>query len=283
MAIEYINLEESKPLEKLQALFIGPEKGGKSWLAATAPKPVLFFDFDQRARSLAGRHEVYAMSFRDPAPNMQPTAFNEFLDVMTKLEQGQTLKDINPAMPLARPATVVLDSISTMAKSAGRYAMYTNQDVRRRLSFGSWSVDIQKNFDAWNAEMTTIENAVLRCLATSFHVIANVHECEEESETSTPENKKFTGRVGIYPARYQLLLKYFNEVWHVEQAPDPQAPNGPWKPRAQVKPDHRCPWAVTTLDLDKFEPCDIQGMLAKHLARHPLKATQQAQQTITKT
>lgn len=266
MSIEYQSLETVKPFQKLQLLEIAKEKAGKSWLAATAPKPILFFDTDLRAGSLAGREGVFAATLRDPAPHLQPTAFNEILDILTKLEQGATLADLAPGWPSVKPATIVGDSVTTIARAAARFALYTNTDIRRRLSFGSWSVDFAKNFDAWNAEMSTIEALILRCLALPYHFIATIHESEEESEDSTPEKKKFTGKIGVFPARYQLLLKYFNDVWHLENAPDPDnASSSIYKPRVQVRPDYRCPWAVTTLNLtEQYQKPNIADMLDKH-------------------
>lgn len=266
MSIEYQSLETVKPFQKLQLLEIAKEKAGKSWLAATAPKPILFFDTDLRAGSLAGREGVFAATLRDPASHLQPTAFNEMLDILTKLEMGTTLKDLCKEWPLARPETIVIDSITTAARAASRYALYTNTDIRRRLFFGNWSVDFAKNFDAWNAEMTTIESLVLRCLALPFHLIATIHEAEEEAEDSSPEKKKFTGKIGVFPARYQLLLKYFNDVWHLENAPNPDnLTSSIYVPRVQIRPDYRCPWAVTTLNLtEQFQKPDIAGMLLKH-------------------
>jgi hypothetical protein len=276
MSVEFQSLEQVKPFQKLQALFVSREKAGKSWLAATAPKPILFLDFDLRAGSLAGRQGVFAATLRDPAPHLQPTAFNEMLDLFTKFEQEASLKDLNPTWPAERPATIVLDSISTMARSAARYALYTNADIRRRLTFGNWTVDVQKNFDAWNSEMSTIESVVLRCLALPSHCIATIHQAEEQTEDSTPDKKKFTGKIGLFPARYDLLLKYFNDVWHLENSPDPRNPSSTvYKPLVQVKPNYRCEWCVTTLDLDdQYQEPDIASMLAKHNAKHVSKLPQ---------
>lgn len=270
--IELNDLAKRRPFEKLQLLEVAKEKAGKSWCAATAPKPVLFYDFDLRANALSGREGVYAITFRDPAPHMQPSAFNEMLSCTTILENDGTLKGLGFAdAPVGlKPATIVVDSVTTMARSASRYALYTNKDIRRRLEFGSWSVDFARNFDAWNAEMTTIESVILRLLALPTHLIATLHEEEEKSDDSTPEQKRFTGKIGPFPARYSLLFKYFNDVWHFDNAPDPKNPSSTqYKSRVQCRPDYRCPWAVTTLDLDQFEEPDIQKMISKHLSRHP--------------
>lgn len=277
--IEILDLEQKRPFDKLQVLEVGKEKSGKSWCAATAPKPVLFFDYDLRARALSGRKGVYALTFREPAPHLMPTAFSDTLDFLTKLEQYRNLAMLDKMFPNTEPATIVLDSVTTMAKAAGRAAMYSNQDIRRRLTFAgkstetSWSVDFAKNFDAWNAEMSTIESVVLRFLALPYNVIATIHEAEEQSEDSTPEKKKFTGRIGAFPARYELLFKYFNELWHFDNAPDPDAPSSPiYKSRVQVRPDYRAPWCATNLMLDQFEKPNIEDMIKKHLSRVPQQA-----------
>jgi len=279
--IELNDLADQQPYEKLQLLEIGKEKSGKSWCAATAPKPILIFDFDLRAKALSGRNGVYAVTLRDPAPHMQPTAFNEMLSVITQLEQGADLRALGftKAPPGLKPVTIVTDSITTMARSASRYALYTNTDIRRRLSFGSWSVDFAKNFDAWNAEMTTIESVILRLLALPTHLIATLHEEEEKSEDSTPDKKKFTGQIGPFPARYSLLFKYFNDVWHFDNAPSMSNPSSTvYESRAQCRPDYRCPWAVTTLDLDQFEKPNIEQMLSKHFTRNPKSSRPQLAQ-----
>lgn len=265
---EIKDLETIEPFSRLQLLEIGKEKSGKSWCAATAPKPVLFFDFDLRADSLGKKPGVFALTFRDPAPHLQPYAFNQLLDVLTKLEQECDLRDLGFTRvdKGVKPATIVDDSISTIARSASRYALYSNSDIRRRLSFGNWTVDFAKNFDAWNAEMSTVESLVLRQLALPFHFIATIHESEEETEDSTVDKKKFTGKIGPFPARYQLLFKYFNDIWHFDNAPSLTTPGSSiYESRTQVKPDFRCPWAVTTLRVaGQFVKPNIEALINEH-------------------
>jgi AAA domain len=271
---EPIDLEERKPFDKLKTLLIGREKSGKSWLSATSEKPVLIHDFDLRADSLSGRPGVFALQYKDPAPHMQPTAFPEFLDVLTKLEQGADLRDLGFARvdKGVRAKTHVPDSITTLARAACKSALYSNTDIRRRLTFGGvWQVDFVKNFDGWNAEMSTVESVILRAMSLKAHLICTIHEAEEQTEDSKPDAKKFTGKIGVFPARYDLLLKYFNDVWHIEQAPSVETPSlQSYTPRVQVKPDYRAPWAVTTLDIPTmYVKPDIQWMILEHLKKHP--------------
>jgi hypothetical protein len=269
--IKATDLATTEVFTKLQLLEIGMEKSGKSWCAATAPKPILFFDFDLRANALAGKKGVYAITFSEPDSSQQPQAFVEFLDVLTKLEGGADLRQLGiPNVDAGvKPVTIVPDSITTLARAVNRYALYANNDIRRRITFGGkFSVDFVKSFDGWNAEMTTVEQAILRCLAMPYHLITTLHEEEEKSEMSTPEKKQFTGKIGPFPARYQLLFKYFNEIWHFANMPDKKAPASTiFKPYAQVKPDYRSPWCCTNLrGLEQFEEPDIEAMIKKHVA-----------------
>src|ERR1700756_3093314 len=121
MTIQIHDLGNEQPGSKLQLLIVGAEKSGKSELAATAPEPVLFLDFDLRADSLAGKKGIYACTFRDPADTLtQPTAFNELLDFVGKLEKSLLLKDLGftSAPDGLAVKTVVFDSISTIANAS---------------------------------------------------------------------------------------------------------------------------------------------------------------------
>lgn len=286
MPIEYKDLENKKPFEKLAILEVGEEKSGKSWCAATAPKPILFLDFDLRADALAGRAGVYAITYRDPESHMQPTAFCDMLDTLTKLEQGADFRTLGIATAPEglRPATLVLDSISTSARAAMKYALYTNKDITRTLTFGGkLQVNFVRNFDGWNAEMSSLEAVVLRCLAMPFNFVSTLHEVDEETGDSTPEKPKFTGKKGPYPVRYKMLFKYFNELWHFENAPSLANPASQvYLPRVQVKPDYKCPWAATAMLLDQYEQPNIEAMITKHLSREQAAKAQAEYDAILK-
>lgn len=270
--IQATDLATAKVFDKLRLLEVGMEKSGKSWCMATAPKPILVFDFDLRAGALAGKKDVFALTFSEPDSSQQPQAFCEFLDVLTKMESGADLRSFDDTWKIdkgVKPATISPDSITTLARAVNRYALYANEPIRRRITFGGkFSVDFVKSFDGWNAEMMTVEQAILRCLAMPYHFVTTLHEEEEKSEMSTPEKKQFTGKIGPFPARYQLLFKYFNEIWHFANMPDKKVPNSTiFKPYAQVKPDYRCPWVCTNLSgLEQYEDPNIEAMIAKHVA-----------------
>ena len=53
-----ISAEAVRPDENLCIALVGPLKSGKSWLSCTAPAPILNYDLDNRAASIAGKAGV---------------------------------------------------------------------------------------------------------------------------------------------------------------------------------------------------------------------------------
>lgn len=256
--MELVIADQITPFTKLKLAEIGPEKSGKSRLAATGRKPVLFFDFDQRAESIAGISGVYVITFRDRGYPYQPEAFSEMLDVMTKLEQSLDLSllgfDVPPGTLVK---TIVDDSMSTMAKAAMEFALFTTKEIRREISVGGkMMVRIPKSYDAWAAEMSMVEAVVLRQLALpGVDVITVFHEAAEEAPESTDTNPRFTGKVTTFPVRYHRLLKFFNEVYRITRA-------GGTVPQVKIAPDYQFTTA-TCLNLDPVEQPNIEEMLRK--------------------
>jgi hypothetical protein len=248
---EIVSLEKASPFEKLSLIEVGPEGAGKSWLAATGRKPVLFLDFDRRSNAVAHKHGVYAITKEvvDPAWPNQPTAYQNTINVLGELEQGKII------CGGAVPRTLVFDSVHTFARACMAYALFTTPDIRRVINAAGQQIHLPKGFDAWNAEMSLIEGAITRALAIpGLDVIATLHETAEEAPESTTERPSFTGKITVYPVRYKLLLKYFNEVWRLERTSK--------IPVVQVIPD----WKFTcksNLGIDKMEEPDIAKAIAK--------------------
>lgn len=96
--------------------------------------------------------------------------------------------------------------------------------------------------------------------ARAMNVICTLHECMEEDERSTQENPIYTGKIEVYPRRYNSLLMYFNEVWRL------QRPSGRL-PFIQFDPDNKFIQAATALGVqasngvDPSKILDIQSLL----------------------
>lgn len=272
MPLELHVMAEEPPVEKLKLALVGKEKHGKSWLAATGRKNVLVHDFDNRAESLQGKKGVYCISYPDPQWPKQPDAAQLFLDVVSRLEETLDLGDFNdilkpknqiPKGTLVR--TNVIDSIQTMGKAFQNYALFGQSNIRREIIFGKVKVFLPGGWDAWNAEMTPVENSILRLLAIPTDTVLVLHETPEETEDSTPDKKKFTGKIGVYPARYQRLLKYVNELWRIQLTPSVSPGNNRqvYLPKVYPLPDHKFD-AATAMYLDAVEEPDIEKMILKH-------------------
>jgi AAA domain len=264
MPTELRVMADEPPISKLKLALVGKEKNGKSRLASTGRKPVLVHDFDNRAEALQGIPGVYVISYGDGIWPMQPTAAQDFLTNVSKLEESLDLSKLGFKCPLNTIVkTNVIDSITTFGAAFQRYALYNSKDIRRELTIGSMKVFLPGGWDAWNAEMVPVENAVLRLLALPTDTIIILHETAEEAADSTSEKPKFTGRVGVFPVRYGRLIKFFNEVWRVrlEQS---VGPNGAaYKPKVYPLPTYEFD-AASTMQLDKTEEPDIAAMIKKH-------------------
>ncbi len=278
MTITTHNLETEPIDESLAMLLVGDKKAGKSWLAATAPGPVFFLDFDQRLGALRGRKNVFGLSFADPTDtNMLPTAFNELLGVLTKLEKSRSMRQFDPLLPDLPIKTLVFDSVSTISESARRYVMYNNADVTKAIAIGGKIYRVAKTYHAWGAEMEMVTQSIMQARAIlGLNVIVILHECMEEDERSTPDNKIYTGKVEVFPRRYNTLLVYFNEVWRLTREYGKI-------PKVFCDPDGKFTQAATALGIDKVDVPDISQVLKLAKSRQlQIAPTTQSTQQLTK-
>src|SRR5690348_214892 len=124
-------LQTESPTEELALLLVGDKKAGKSYMAASAPGNILFLDFDQRLAALRthpNAKNIYGLTFADSTnTNMIPSAFNEMLGVLDKLEKSPLLRDLHESFASCGDKwvdTLVYDSIQTISDSARRYVLY---------------------------------------------------------------------------------------------------------------------------------------------------------------
>ena len=268
MPIELSNMEKEPPIGKIKLALIGYEQNGKSRLAATARKPVLFHEFDRKKETLRGLPGVFVISYVDPQWPKQPTACQDFLTTISKLEDNLDLNKLGFDVPeKTYVRTNVVDSIQTCAKSAKDYAMYNSADLRREINIGSHKLFFGRGWDATNAEMTEVEQFILRLTALPTDTIIILHETAEQADDSTPEHKKFTGRVDVYPPRFRMLLKYFPEIWRVKLTQVVGKNNQmSFVPRVYPLPTYEFD-SGTTMLLDAVEEPNIEQMIAKHEQR----------------
>lgn len=233
--MEQTSMEFAEPFSQLKLALVGVEKSWKSLTAATARKPVLFLDFDQRKEALAKLKDVYACTPADKGSFYMPEAYTETLSLFTQLEESLFLGPLgfNGAPEDAEVQTVVFDSIQNFSKAAMRFALYNTKEIRREIKIpGADAIRIPKSFDAWKAEMTMVEDCILRAMAlrrsngNPIDVIVILHEVPEESPGSSIEHPEYTGKACVYPVRYKGILNLFNEVWRMELKPPSNVQEG---------------------------------------------------------
>jgi len=272
MPIEFHDMEHEPPTTKLKLGIVGKEKHGKSWLAATGRKPILVNDFDNRAEALNGKEGVYVISYVDPQWPNQPDAAQLFLTVLDRLEHSLDLYELRDLFPPSVRdkipketiiRTNVIDSVQTLGQAFQRYALFGVRDIRRELTIGKTKVFLPGGWDAWNTEMISVENTVLRLLALPTDTIIVYHETLEETEDSTSEKPKYTGKIGVFPVRYQRLIKYLNELWRVHLTQVIKDGKSTFQPKVYPLPNFEFDGATAML-LDAQEEPNITALIAKH-------------------
>ena len=304
MTITPHNLQAESPTSELAMLLVGDYKAGKSYLAATAPGNILFLEMDRRLKALTNHPNVkniYGLEFSENLNmpgNVLPTAFNELLDILNKLEQSPRLADLHAIFKDCGDKlvdTIVFDSVQSIADACRRYVMATAPDTSKAIQMGQKTYRVAKTFHAWGGEMEMVTGAILQarallhcktCLKSvtyqkdasgmgitthtdirikdhqpiprAMNVICILHECMEEDERSTSENPIYTGKIEVYPRRYNSLLMYFNEVWRVRR-------ESGRVPTIQFDPDNKFVQAATALGLPTGQQSpkevDIQAIL----------------------
>jgi hypothetical protein len=91
-------------------------------------------------------------------------------------------------------------------------------------------------------------------VARAMNVIVILHECMEQDERSTQENPIYTGKIEVYPRRYNTLLVYFNEVWRLTR-------DQGGIPKIMCDPDGKFIQAASALGVGKITVPDIQSVL----------------------
>lgn len=245
-----IKAEERDSSDRLKIAIVGPQKGGKSRLAATAPrKPIYFWDFDDRLISVSGFPGVYGKTYKDAPSSTQSTAWNDVL-----IDMG--MFQYNKAKGIPIPQTMVFDSMTYMMDRAMRWAIVNNNDMRRTLKVGPTTTYIAGGYDAYKVEMDQVCFVLNSALELGVDLICCFHERAEEAPDSTEKNPKYTGKITTHPPRAAVLLPTFNELWRVR-------PNDQGVYKVQLKPNYEFVGATCFKLGDEEEP-DITKMVEKH-------------------
>jgi hypothetical protein len=240
-----VRSEEVKATERLKIAIMGTPKSGKSWLAATAPGPIRYYDFDDRSESLEGKTNLFILS--------KPT--------MLQVETDLSIMKANKIKGLPLPATVVFDSVTFMNRAMEEEIFRQDSKLYRSIAVGnSTSIKIRNSWDVINGIQRYVEYLIAEFSGLGVNIIFVFHEKDEKDKAeSTATETKYTGLITVDPQYLSNSLSLFNEVYRITV-------DGNKKYKVTCKPS----WDVkasTTMLLDAEEAPNIMDMIAKHKAK----------------
>jgi hypothetical protein len=244
--------EDVQQEARLKIAILGKPKTGKSWLAATAPQPIRYYDFDNRKESLAGKPGLYILSPSELTMLAVESDLSMFKANKVKIARGENV---------ALPATVVFDSVTFMNRAMEEEIFRQDAKLYRSIRVGnSTSIKIRNSWDVINGIQRYVEYLIAEFSGLGVNIIFVFHEKDEKDKAeSTVNETKFTGLVTTDPQYLQNSLSLFNEVYRITV-------DGSKKYLVTCRPNYDVT-ASTTMMLDATEEPDIMKMIAKHKQR----------------
>lgn len=247
-----VQATELSSTNRLKIAIVGKPKSGKSWFAASAPKPNMIYDFDDRAESLAGKDGVFVKTLLD-LDQSRPTAMKQIeSDLNTFKYKKSEGKEI--------PATFVFDTVTNMIRCMENELFSQESSLYRGIKLTPTRVlRIRKGWDGINGV-----EGYMRYLIAEFSQLGNIifvfHSRPEKDVTeSTPEKTIYTDQITVDPQYMSKMLSLFNEVYRVKIDESN-------KYEVTCKANYEFT-ASTTLLIDEVEQPDIMAIIAKHQQR----------------
>lgn len=240
-----VHSESVQATERLKIAILGRPKTGKSWLAATAPGPIRYYDFDGRAESLEGKPNLYILS--------NPT--------MLDIEGDLSTFKANKIKKIPLPTTIVFDSVTFMVRALEDEIRRQSPGIFKGIRVGnSTTVYKGKDWDVVVGIQRYIEYLIGEISSLGTNMIFVFHERDEKDKAeSTVEQTRYTGKVTTNPQYLESCLSLFNEVYRITVS-DKQKYSVTCRPTEDVM-------ASTTLMLDVTEEPNILAMIEKHRQR----------------
>lgn len=243
---------------RLKVAILGLPKSGKSWFAATAPGPTMYYDFDDRAVSLAGKPGIIVKTLQDKSQK-NPIAMKE-------LEKDLSLFKYRKLQGKPIPTTFVLDTMTYLKKSIENEAFAQDANLARRIKTGPGPTDyilVGKSYDVINAVQGYVQYLIAEFSALGNLIVIFHERDQKDREKSTVSETKYTGKVTVDPQYLEGSLTLFNEVFRMQATGQPG--NAATKYTVTCKTNYEVN-ASTTLLIDSTEPPDFMAMIAKHKA-----------------
>ena len=245
--------EDIQAEDFLKIAIIGEQKAGKSWLASTAPKPIRYYDWDNRKESLEGKPGMYVSS----TPEL----------TMLSVEADLSVMKANKIKKLPLPATVVHDSVTFMNKAMEDELRRQNPNSSffRGIRMGSTTtMYVRQGFDVINGIQNYMQYLIDEYTCLGINQVYVFHQKDEKDKAeSKPNAPVYTGKLTVNPQYLDGVLSKLNEVYHI--VVDASRPNAV-QYRVECRPNNDIN-ASTTMLLDPIEIPDIAAMIAKHKAK----------------
>jgi len=228
---------------QMKIAIVGKQKSGKSWLAVSGRTPMLYYDHDDRAESIAGKPGLLVKS--------RPT--------MTDIETDLSLLKYHKVKGKPIPKTACHDTVTFMQRTMeDEIWRQGGKELYREIKVSAnTTLRIRKGWDTINGIQRYVSYLISEYTSLGMDIIFVFHEKNEKDYVeSTKEQTEYTGALTVDPQYLASTLSLFNEVYHIKVRSD-------GKYITECRPNIYGNWA-TTLLLDNEEPPNILEMIAKH-------------------
>jgi len=203
-----IKLPNPEPLhlfkpESYNVLCYGPSGSGKTEFAATWPTPILYIDTDRgmttvkaspRIKNKDNIYRVAILDYPDGVQTNQPLGFLTIKQVLKDIQSTGMYGEI-------KPATVVLDTLTTTANFTMAHVLHVNRHAGQQPTLPDWGKQLREL-----KEIITI-GVGFKC---NFIVLAHEQYLKDELSGRTWCVPLITGKLA------QEIGLYFDEVYHAE-------------------------------------------------------------------
>lgn len=249
-----VKSEDVTNVDKLRVALCGDTGTGKSCLVArTCRKPLMAYDFDDRAASIAGIKDVIIKTLVDIRDD-EPKAWAELESDMGTLEY---LKSKNE-LPFK---SILLDSCTFLRRYAEhQFFKDSNNTGMAKFKIGVTNYFIPRGWDSSNAVAKMLDGILNRAFALDIDVYMTFHTRQEKDNVrSTKENTVYKDNLTIDPPQLKALMPKFNDKWRTFVDSD-------GKFKVQLHADFNFAAASVLKNVEDTEEADIQKFLEKHNA-----------------
>jgi len=238
-------------IDRMKVAVCGETGTGKSCLVArTCRKPLMAYDFDDRAESIAGNEGVIIKTLVDKNDET-PTAWVALESDMGTLEY---LKSKNE-LPFN---SIMLDSCTFLRRYAEHQFMKETTASRNKFKIGMTNYIIPKDWDAVTAVQKMLDGILNRAFALKIDVYMTFHTRQEKDAVkSTKTDTIYKDSLTIDPPNLKVLLPKFNDKWRTYVGED-------GKFMVQLKADWKFAAASVLKNVGNTEEANIQEFLKKH-------------------